>query len=120
MELPWTFPQLFLVIFIFVLSIAYWWSRRVKNLPPGPWGIIPFIGYAPNIAYALYRGETLPEYFSELAKRYGKCFSFRAFGIPVVVLNDVKLIREAFQTATLNDRVENENIVKVMSRTSKC
>ena len=108
----------FFVGVIFVLTIAYLWSRR-KNLPPGPWGVIPFIGYAPNIVYALYKGVELQKYLIALGRRYGKMYSFTAFGIQVVVLNDMTLIREAFQRMTLNDRGDNELQAKLFSPTCK-
>ena len=116
--LPGSIVSQFFVGVVFVLTIAYLWSRR-KNLPPGPWGVIPFIGYAPNIVYALYKGVELHKYLIELGRRYGKMYSFTAFGIPVVVLNDMKLIREAFQRMTLNDRGDNELQAKLFSRTCK-
>ena len=117
-QLPGTIPQLCLVLVILTLTVAYWWSRR-KNLPPGPWGVAPYIGYVPNIAYAIYKGEEIHQHLVKLSNKFGKVFSFTIFGIPFVVLSDLKLIREAFQRVTLNDRGANKVQIRLFSRICK-
>ncbi len=110
-----------LVLFLIVLLVtAYFLFFRKTNLPPGPWTPIPFIGFAPNIAYALHKGEPLYKFFMKLGVKYGSVYSFIALGRPVVVLNDHEAIREAFQDSKINDRGDNGEIQeKMFGRTSK-
>ncbi|XP_072014917.1 cytochrome P450 2A10-like [Amphiura filiformis] len=89
-----------------------------SNLPPGPWTPIPYIGFAPNIAYALYKGEPLYKVLVKLGNKHGQVFSFTALGIPIVVLNEYQAIREAFQDIKLSDRGESKMQVKAFGRTN--
>ena len=94
-----------LVLFLIIILVtAFLLLSKKTNLPPGPWTPIPYIGYAPNIAYALYKDEPLYKYFLKLAQKYGNVFSFTTFGVRVVVLNDYVAIREAFQDTKLCGR----------------
>ena len=115
--LPRPFSSLILLAVI-LLTILYSLSRK-QNLPPGPWHLVPFLGYAPNIVYALYKGVPLYKYLVKLSQRYGSVYSFTALGIPFVILNDITSIRKAFQDTKLNDRGDNEMQAKVFSRSCK-
>ncbi|XP_038061585.1 cytochrome P450 2F3-like [Patiria miniata] len=98
------------------LAVTYGlWNRR-GNLPPGPWGL-PYFGLVPYLLlmdwlYGLQRHEAL----ARVAGRYGKVFSFTAFGRVVVVLNDAEAIKEAYQRREMNDRprmkVKNHSLGK--------
>ena len=106
------------IVAILVLTVVYLWSRQ-KNLPPGPWGL-PYIGYVPWLFYVMfYSDEELHEHLIRLGKRYGKIYSFTVFGLPFVVMNDHKVMKEAFSDLRLNDRGENEVLAKTFSPAGK-
>ncbi|XP_072014919.1 cytochrome P450 2A10-like [Amphiura filiformis] len=105
-----------ILLMVVILVTVFFFLSKKSNLPPGPWTLIPYIGFAPNIAYALYKGEPLYKFLMGLSNKYGQVFSFTALGIPIVVLNEFKAIRDAFQDTKLNDRGENEMQAKVFSR----
>ncbi|XP_072015541.1 cytochrome P450 2A10-like isoform X1 [Amphiura filiformis] len=104
-----------LLLVVIVAAVVFFLSKK-RNLPPGPWIPIPYIGFAPNIAYALYKGESLYKFLVKLGNKYGQVFSFTVLGIPVVVLNDYKAIREAFQDTKLSDRGGSDMIIKAVGR----
>ncbi|XP_072015478.1 cytochrome P450 2B19-like [Amphiura filiformis] len=106
-----------LLLVVIIVSVIFFLSKKT-NLPPGPWTLIPYIGFAPNIAYALYKGEPLYKFLTKLGNKYGQVYSFTALGMHIVVLNEYKAIREAFQDIKLNDRGENEMLVKILGRTN--
>ena len=108
-----------LVLLAVILTTIFHILSKKQNLPPGPWNLVPFLGHAPNIAYALYKGVPLYKYLVQLSKRYGKVYSFTALGTHFVVLNDNKSIREAFQDTRLNDRGDDELVDKFFSRSCK-
>ncbi len=94
---------LFSVIAFMLLT---WWLRQLKsgNLLPGPWGW-PLLGYLPNFALMKYRsGLPVPHLFNSLAKKYGPVFSMNFAGNEVVVLNNLKYVKEAFNHPNLCDR----------------
>ncbi len=107
------------LLLIVILVTAFFLFFKKTNLPPGPWTPIPYIGYALNIVYVLYKGEPLYKFLMKLGQKYGNIFSFTALGIPVIVLNDYQAIREAFQDTKLSDRGDNEMQAKVFSRNCK-
>ncbi|XP_072015656.1 cytochrome P450 2A10-like [Amphiura filiformis] len=106
-----------ILLLVIIVAAVFFFLSKKRNLPPGPWTPIPYIGFAPNIAYALYKGESLYKFLVKLGNKYGQVFSFTALGIPVVVLNDYKAIREAFQDTKLSDRGSAEMIIKAIGRT---
>jgi hypothetical protein len=64
----------------------------------GPWGV-PFLGYLPWI------NPTSPwETYAKLAKQYGPIFSVNLSGSTQIVLNDWKLITDAYSQLVFNDR----------------
>ncbi|XP_072014961.1 cytochrome P450 2G1-like [Amphiura filiformis] len=97
------------------IAVFFFLSKK-SNLPPGPWTLLPYIGFAPHIVYALYKGEPLHKFLVKLGNKYGQVFSFTALGMPVVVLNENQAIREAYQDTKLSDRGENKMQAKVFSR----
>ncbi|XP_072016410.1 cytochrome P450 2G1-like [Amphiura filiformis] len=112
-----SFPSIFLMFVIIVTAVFFFQSKK-SNLPPGPWTLIPYIGFAHNIAYSIYKGEPFYKFLVKLGNKHGQVYSFTALGIPIVVLNEYKAIREAFQDTKLNDRGENEMQVKAFGRTN--
>ncbi|XP_072014928.1 cytochrome P450 2B4-like [Amphiura filiformis] len=112
-----SFTSILLLFVILVTTVVFFFLSKKSNLPPGPWTLIPYIGFAPNIVYALYKGEPLYKFLVKLGNKYGQVFSFKALGMPIVVLNENQAIREAFQDMKLSDRGENKMQAKVFSRT---
>ncbi|XP_072015539.1 cytochrome P450 2A10-like [Amphiura filiformis] len=108
--------SIFLLFVIFVTAVFFFLSKK-SNLPPGPLTLIPYIGFAPSIAYSLYKGEPLYKFLMHLGNKHGQVFSFTALGIPIIVLNEYQAIREAFQNTKLSDRGKNEMQAKVFSPT---
>ncbi|XP_072016399.1 cytochrome P450 2G1-like [Amphiura filiformis] len=100
-----------------ILALMFFFLSRKNNLPPGPLTLIPYIGFAPSVAYSLYKGERLNKFLMKLGNKYGQVYSFTVFGMPIVVLNEYQAIREAYQDTKLNDRGENELQAKMFSRT---
>ena len=110
---------LVLLLIVLLVTVYFLFFRRTNSLP-GPWTPIPFIGFAPNIAYALYKGEPFYKFFMKLSLKYGSVYSFTALGRLVVVLNDHEAIREAFQDTKLNDRgLHGKLVAKMFSKTRK-
>ncbi|XP_072014943.1 cytochrome P450 2B5-like [Amphiura filiformis] len=93
------------ILLVVIIVTVFFFFFKKSNLPPGPWTLIPYLGFAPNIVYAQSKGEPLYKFLMKLGSKYGQVFSFTAFGTPVVVLNQYQAIREAFQDAKLSDRV---------------
>ncbi|XP_072015531.1 cytochrome P450 2A10-like isoform X2 [Amphiura filiformis] len=108
----------YILLLVVILVTMFFFQSKKSNLPPGPWNPIPYIGFAPNIAYALYKGEPLYKFLMGLGNKYGQVISFTALGMPVVVLNEYQAIREAFQDTKLSDRGENEMQVKAFGKTN--
>ena len=53
-----------------------------------------------------------------LSKKHGKILSFNIYGVPVIVLNDAALTREAFQMPSLSDKGFNNPLQ--VRLTGKC
>ncbi len=86
--------------------LLLWWLLQPKavNLLPGPWGW-PLLGSLPNFAVLKYRsGLPLPHLFNSLAKKYGPLFSMDFAGKKIVVLNNLKYVKEAFNHPNLCDK----------------
>ncbi|XP_036376776.1 cytochrome P450 2J2-like [Megalops cyprinoides] len=81
------FCVMFLAVFLIFADI--WKNKSPKDFPPGPWSL-PIFGDLFRIDPAKIHLQLL-----ELKKQYGDIFSIR-LGPRIVVLNGVKLIKEAF------------------------
>ncbi|XP_031430211.1 cytochrome P450 2J4-like [Clupea harengus] len=79
-----------LFVFIFLLVFDYIKTKPPKNFPPGPWSL-PFIGDLHHIDFTKVHLQ-----FVKFAEKYGQIFSIRFFGPRIVVLNGLKLVREAY------------------------
>ena len=90
-----------LVLSVAVLSI---WilSTPKKKLPPGPRGK-PFIGVLTELDT-----NKMHQQLVDCTHKYGRMFSFKVFGTVNVVMNDEKLLREAYSSGVyanlFNDR----------------
>ncbi|XP_035208263.1 vitamin D 25-hydroxylase-like [Stegodyphus dumicola] len=84
-------------ILLSVITLHLWYGRRRYRLPPGPIGV-PLLGYLPF----LERESFLT--FKKLSEKYGNIFSLYLGRSLVVVLNDYKLIKEAFSQQALLGR----------------
>lgn len=83
-------PNMLTVFLVTVLVIlAYWSTRKPKELPPGRWGL-PLVGYLPsNIS-------VFKEVMEDFKKDYGSIFTWRVGSHVVVGLNDYPLIKSVF------------------------
>ena len=66
-----------------------------------------------------YSSEEFHDHLVRLGKRYGKVYSFTLFGTAFVVMNDHKVMKEAFSDSRLNDRGDNEILAKSFSPAGK-
>ncbi|XP_035221675.1 vitamin D 25-hydroxylase-like [Stegodyphus dumicola] len=90
-------PILLGIFLLAFVTLHWWYGKRRYKLPPGPIGL-PFLGYLPFIEKRSFIT------FTKLSKKYGKIYSLYLGRALVVVLNDHKLIKEAFNQQALLDR----------------
>ena len=92
-----------LLVFFGVLGLTrlVQWYRRVRSLPPGPWGL-PLFGYLP------FMDGDVHLKFAEMAKKYGSMFSAKLGTQLVVVLSDYRIIRETFRREEFTGRPHTE------------
>lgn len=85
------------VLVIIIVNAMQWWrsGRNQANstfqnhpLPPGPWSW-PIIGNAASL------GDAPHLVFDAMSRIYGPIFRIKIGNVPVVVLNDLKVIKEA-------------------------
>ena len=92
------------VLCLLIFLSLYFYFRGPKNIPPGPIGW-PLIGSLPLFMRSSSHNEHVHDMMTRLSTKYGKVFSFGLGGNkPVVVLNDFKSIKEAFQKPELSYR----------------
>lgn len=84
-----------LLTIIFLLTLKFLLTKRLKNLPPGPLSI-PIIGNIHQLKHPLHR--TL----QNLSQKYGQVFSLRFGSRLVVVVSSPSVVHECF---TKNDIV---------------
>ncbi|GFO09366.1 cytochrome p450 2j6 [Plakobranchus ocellatus] len=83
-----------LLIFL-VTALLVWYVvtlPRMRNMPPGPLPL-PVFG---NYWMFLRPGVTLLTLFDELTKKYGKMFTFKMGSKPIIFINELRLVQEAF------------------------
>ncbi|RUS78008.1 hypothetical protein EGW08_014225, partial [Elysia chlorotica] len=86
----------FTTILLFVATALFVWHilslPRLRSMPPGPFPL-PVVG---NM-YLLWKpGVTFISLFRELTERYGKILTFQMGSRPIILINDLKLVQEAF------------------------
>ncbi|XP_038076158.1 cytochrome P450 2J6-like [Patiria miniata] len=90
--------------FVLLFLVLRWFFRRSENLPPGP-RELPFIGSLPAIVWGLMRRGLQPHHvLGRFAERYGPVFRVNLLNKTVVMLDDFKSTKAAFQHPQLNDR----------------
>ncbi|XP_015791801.1 cytochrome P450 18a1-like [Tetranychus urticae] len=85
------------LVTLFVVHYVIKFVRRVRALPPGPWGL-PIVGYLPFIR------QDECNHMTELAAKYGPVFSLKCGQFDVVVINQWKCIKEALANEHLLGR----------------
>ncbi|XP_011861919.1 PREDICTED: cytochrome P450 18a1 [Vollenhovia emeryi] len=86
-----------LLIALLVGKLVFDRIRKIRHLPPGPWGL-PICGYIPFIK------DDLHLCYDRLAKKYGSVFSVRLGSELAVVISDPSIIREAFNLKEFSGR----------------
>ncbi len=86
-----------------ILLVLFWLFSKPRNLPPGPWGF-PIIGSVPALLLGLRREVYAHHLLGRYAHKYGPVFRLRVFNKTLILLNDYKSIRSAFQHPQLSDR----------------
>ncbi|GFO09364.1 cytochrome p450 2j6 [Plakobranchus ocellatus] len=83
-----------LLVFV-ATALSIWYVITLlskRNLPPGPLSL-PVIGSM----YLLWKpGVTLMALFAELTKKYGKVFTIQMGPTPIILINDLKFVQEAY------------------------
>lgn len=86
---------------MYLLTKLYLSKSRSLPLPPGPTGI-PFLGQLPFI------GKDFHLTLTDLSKKYGSIYQIYLGSKRVVVINDAKIIKEAFRLPVFSGRPDTE------------
>jgi len=87
-----------LCLLVSILAVKFLiFRKRPKNYPPGPSGL-------PIVGNLLQLHPNRFEVFSKLRKEYGDVFSVDLGSMRAVILNDYKLVKEAYSRAELAGR----------------
>lgn len=90
--------QIVLCIVSLAAILIFIYSRRKRNLPPGPTGL-PILGYLPYFdASAPYLTLT------RLTKKYGPIYGLKLGSVYTVVLSDASIIRDALKRDVFTGR----------------
>ena len=99
--------QTLLLCLVIFCCLTWYAVKSNRNTPPGPFSWPIFRNIPTLILSIVYYKEQTHDLMTRLSKKYGKIFMFD-MGIGstnrVVILNDVKLIKEAFQKLELSYR----------------
>lgn len=106
--------RLFLIFITVVLLVRLLLIhfRSTASLPPGPWGI-PFLGFLPFLDKDFHITLT------RLSQKFGPVYQIHLGGKRVVVLNDARLVREAFRQPVFSGRPDTE-LTKILQGYGKC
>ena len=89
-----------ITLIVCLLCKLYFTGSRLP-LPPGPYGI-PILGYLPFVGHDFHLRLT------ELGKKYGSIYQIHLGTKRVVVINDARLIKEAFRQQVFSGRPDTE------------
>lgn len=89
------------LIILFIVKLCPLKFPQKLPLPPGPYSI-PFLGYLPFV------GQDFHLRLTELGKKYGSIYQIYLGSKRVVVINDAKLIKEAFRQPVFSGRPDTE------------
>lgn len=104
---------IFTSVFLLVRYFLYKKSILCQlPLPPGPKGL-PFLGFLPFLDKDFHITLT------NLAKKYGPLYQIYLGGKRVVVLNDARLVREAFRQPVFSGRPDTE-LTKLLQGYGEC
>ena len=101
-----------LLVFASTFLIAVWflrWRSLHRGLPPSPW-YIPLIGSPQLFSSSMHLNLT------ETGYKYGGMYTLHAGLMPLVVLSDLHVIKEALgkQGEFFNDRMDLQSASKVL------
>ncbi|XP_037031919.1 cytochrome P450 306a1 [Bradysia coprophila] len=83
---------LMFVLIVGLLTLFYYWKKR-KNYPPGPWISLPIIGN-------LHLLDPLKPYITltQLSKKYGPIYGIQMGSVYTVVVSNDAIIRDCFKS----------------------
>ncbi|KAH9516160.1 hypothetical protein DERF_006920 [Dermatophagoides farinae] len=93
-----------ITLIVCLVSKLYWSHSTTKSrlpLPPGPYGM-PILGYLPFVGHDFHLRLT------ELGKKYGSIYQIYLGTKRVVVINDARIIKEAFRQPVFSGRPDTE------------
>lgn len=98
---PTLLRAILITIIVFLLLKLYQNRAPTLPLPPGPLGI-PILGFLPFVSKNFHLTLT------QLAVKYGSCYQIFLGSKRVVVLNDARLIKDAFRQPVFSGRPDSE------------
>ncbi|RWS26441.1 cytochrome P450-like protein 20 [Leptotrombidium deliense] len=102
-----SFTRLALIFFIILFVLRFWCrTHTFLPLPPGPFSI-PLLGFLPFV------GKDFHLTLTELAKSYGSVYQIFLGSRRVVIINDFRLVREAFRKPIFSGRPDTE-VTKIL------
>ena len=100
---PISYCLIFLSVFLTAKYLARLYDRRGLPFPPGPYGI-PFFGFLP------FLGHNFHFTLTRLSKWYGPIYQIYLGTNRIVIINDHKIIREAFRQPVFSGRPSTQLI----------
>lgn len=88
-------------IIVFLIAKLYLNKSSSLPLPPGPYGV-PILGFLPFVSKNFHLTLT------SLAHKYGPIYQIYLGSKRVVVINDAKIIKEAFRQPVFSGRPDTE------------
>lgn len=95
------FRAVLVSLIVFLVAKLYLTKSRLLPLPPGPFGV-PFLGFLPFI------GKDFHLTLTNLSHKYGPIYQIFLGSKRVVVINDAKIIKQAFRLPVFSGRPDTE------------